>query len=98
MVKNGVLLTSHADACLTGITRQKVIDIAKQLNIEVIERNISLSEFYNADEVFTTGTMGELTPVHEIDGRIIENKTGSEVRKQLYAVFKEKIEAEAEEV
>jgi len=98
MVKNGVLLTPNADACLTGITRQKIINIVKALNIEVIERNISLSEFYNADEVFTTGTMGELTPVHEMDGRIIENKAGSEVRKQLYAAFREKIKEEAEEV
>lgn len=98
MVKNGVLLTPAADACLTGITRQRVIDIAKELDIEVIERNISISEFYNADEVFTTGTMGELTPVFEIDGRIIENKEGSDIRKQLYAAYKEKIEDEAEEV
>ena len=98
MVKNGVLLTPNADACLTGITRQKIINIAKALNIAVIERNISLSEFYNADEVFTTGTMGELTPVHEMDGRVIENKAGSELRKQLYAAFREKIKEEAEEV
>jgi branched-chain amino acid aminotransferase len=98
MAKNGVLLTPHADACLTGITRQKVIDIAEELSIKVVERNISISEFYNADEVFTTGTMGELTPVFEIDGRLIENKNGSEVRKALYAAFKEKVAAEAEEL
>jgi branched-chain amino acid aminotransferase len=76
MSKNGVLLTPHADACLPGITRKKVIRLAKDLNFEVIERNISVTEFYNADEVFTTGTMGELTPVVEIDGRKIENRSG----------------------
>jgi branched-chain amino acid aminotransferase len=37
----------------------------------VVEKRISLTEAYTADEVFTTGTMGELTPVREIDGRII---------------------------
>ena len=92
MVKNNVLLTPNADACLTGITRETVILLARQLQIEVRERNISLAEFYNADEVFTTGTMGELTPVIEIDGRIIENKTGSSIQEQLYVAFKQQTE------
>lgn len=96
MAKDNVLLTPHADACLTGVTRKTVIALAKQLNIEMAERNISLSEFYNADEVFTTGTMGELTPVTEIDGRTIENKTGSAIQQQLYVAFKQQIEQFAE--
>lgn len=98
MVKKGVLLTPHADACLTGITRQIVIDLAKETGIAIRERNISISEFYNADEVFTTGTMGELTPVNEIDGRIMENKSGTNIRMQLYAAFKKEIEQHAEPV
>lgn len=88
MVKNNILYTPSADACLPGITRGLIIKLAKQLGIEIIERNISAAEFYNADEVFTTGTMGELTPVNEIDGRIIENKTGSGLMTNLYAAFK----------
>ena len=49
-----------------------MIDIMPSiLNNSVVERNISLSEFHAADEVFTTGTMGELTPVTLIDGRVI---------------------------
>lgn len=75
MIKDNVLLTPHADACLPGITRKKVLQLAKELQIPAIERNISLSEMYNADFVFTTGTMGELTPVMKIDGREITNKT-----------------------
>ncbi len=43
----------------------------KKQNIEILEADITLSQFYNADGVFATGTMGELTPVVEIDGRII---------------------------
>ncbi len=96
MVKNNILLTPHADACLTGVTRQTVISLAKELNIEVKERNLSISEFYHADEVFTTGTMGELTPVTEIDSRIIENKTGSAIQEKLYVAFKQQIEQCAE--
>ena len=98
MAKNNVLLTPHADACLTGITRETTIKLAKELNIECIERNISIGEFYNADEVFITGTMGELTPVHEIDGRVIENKVGSSIRNTLYAAFKKLTETDGEPI
>ncbi len=70
-IKNGALFTPTADACLPGITRRKVIELAKTLGIETTERNLSVSEFYNADEVFVTGTMGELTAVGEIDKRPI---------------------------
>lgn len=96
MVKNNILFTPHADACLTGVTRKTVIALAKEAKIEIVERNLSISEFYNADEVFTTGTMGELTPVVEIDGRVIENKTGSSIQEQLYVAFKLQTEQHAE--
>lgn len=88
MTRRGILFTPHADACLPGITRGKVIRIARELNIRVEEKNLSLTEFYNADEVFTSGTMGELTPVYEIDGRIIENRSGLAVRQQIYDAFR----------
>jgi branched-chain amino acid aminotransferase len=74
MVRKGVLYTPHADACLHGITRGLVIELADSIELELIEKNLSLTEFYTADEVFCTGTMGELTPIVEIDGRRIYNK------------------------
>ena len=74
MTKDGIVSTPHADSCLHGITRGLVIDICQTNNIPVEERNLSLTEFYNADEVFASGTMGELTPVNEIDGRKIINR------------------------
>ncbi|MEQ8904597.1 aminotransferase class IV [Ekhidna sp.] len=83
MVKDGRLYTPFANACLHGITRGFVLELAAANSIPVQERNLSLVEFYDADEVFATGTMGELTPVKEIDGRAIENKSGSTIRKQL---------------
>ncbi len=76
MVKRGKVLTSHADSCLPGITRGLIIQIAKELDIPLVERNVSVMEFQTADEVFTTGTMGELTPVLSIDGRIIGDGSG----------------------
>ena len=75
LVKNNILYTPHADACLHGITRGLIIELARNNGIEVIEKNISMTEFYTADEVFGTGTMGELTPITEIDGRITKQET-----------------------
>ncbi len=73
IIKKGALITPHADSCLPGITRGVVIDLARDLDIEVTERNLSLTEVYTADESFTTGTMGELSPILEVDGRTIGN-------------------------
>lgn len=94
MIKNGKVQTPTADACLPGITRQTVIDICKDNSIPIEERNLSISEFYNADEVFVTGTMGELTAVGEIDGRFIENKSDSKILDQLQNLFREKVKSE----
>ena len=69
VVRNGELLTPHPDSCLPGITRASVIEIARDNGIAMVERNISLTEIYTADEAFTTGTMGALAPVLEVDGR-----------------------------
>jgi len=89
MCKEGVLYTPHADSCLPGITRGTVLRIAREQKIPMVERNISITEFYNADEVFTTGTMGELTPVYEIDGRRIESKSENSLLKSIQASFAE---------
>ncbi len=87
MVREGKLFTPHADACLHGITRGLVLDIAKNTQIPFEEKNLSLVDFYNADEVFATGTMGELTPVYEIDGRKIENNSGTDLRNDIQSEF-----------
>lgn len=89
MAKDGALYTPFADACLHGITRGLTIKLARELGIEMIEKNLSLTDFYNADEVFATGTMGEHTPVFEIDGRPIENRSGSSIRSKITKQFKE---------
>jgi len=88
MTKGGKLHTSLATACLNGITRGLVMDIAKELDIDVEERQISLSEFYGADTVFTTATMGELTPVAEIDGRAIENLNKCDILDKINVSYK----------
>lgn len=72
-VHGGVVMTPLADACLPGITRGLVLEICRDANIPTLKKNISLTELYSADEAFCTGTMGELTPIRELDGRIIGN-------------------------
>ncbi len=83
VVKLGRLATPHADSCLPGITRALVIRLADSNGIPVTEKNISLTEVYTADEVFTTGTMGELTPVLEVDGRAIVDNAGEGITQRL---------------
>ena len=88
MVRNGHLFTPHPDASLHGITRGLVLEIAQELGIPTSEKNLSLTEFYTADEVFASGTMGELSPVKEIDGRAVLNKAGSKITRRIQEKFK----------
>ncbi|WP_433824740.1 aminotransferase class IV [Actinoplanes sp. CA-015351] len=70
-VVNGALATPSTAACPEGITRQTVLDLASAHSIPAVVRDISLTEMYTADEVFCTGTMGEIAAVTVIDGRTI---------------------------
>ena len=68
MIKRGQLLTPTVDYILVGITRGLVLDVAAAEGIPACERNLSLPEFYSADEAFICGTVGEIVPISEIDG------------------------------
>ena len=83
MVANGQVLTPHADSCLPGLTRQMILRICSDEGILATERNLSLTELYTADEAFTSGTMGELTPVLEADGRTVGDGSAGPVTKRL---------------
>jgi branched-chain amino acid aminotransferase len=87
MVKNGKLLTPTADACLHGITRALVLELARENGMLVEERNLSLTELYSADEAFGTGSMGELTPITEVDGRTLVNRSGTQITQELVKLF-----------
>nr|XP_007147073.1 hypothetical protein PHAVU_006G094000g [Phaseolus vulgaris]ESW19067.1 hypothetical protein PHAVU_006G094000g [Phaseolus vulgaris] len=88
VVKKGRVLTPHADYCLPGITRATVMDLVVKEQFILEERRISLSEVHTADEVWTTGTMGELSPVVKVDGRIIGNGEVGAITRRLQAVYK----------
>ena len=66
IVQRGVLLTSRTVACPEGITRATVLDLCRANAITCFEQDLSLTEVYRADEMFCTGTMGELTPVSRL--------------------------------
>lgn len=88
IVKKGCVLTPHADYCLPGITRATVMDLVVKEHFILEERRISLSEVHTADEVWTTGTMGELSPVVKVDGRTIGDGKVGPVTRKLQAIYK----------
>ena len=96
IIKRGEVITPHADSCLPGITRGNVIKLAKNAQIPMIERNVSLTEVYTADEMFTTGTVGELSPVLEVDGRQIGTGNPGEMTGRLQDLYAEMTSQEGE--
>ena len=71
IVEDGTVLTSHLKACPEGITRATVLDLCERSEIPCGVKDISLTEVYRAEEMFCTGTMGELAAVTQVDGRPI---------------------------
>jgi branched-chain amino acid aminotransferase group I len=98
LVKKGRLATPTADHCLPGLTRAVVLEIARDEKIPLEVRRVSLSEFHSADEVFTTGTMGELAWVREIDGRTIADGKRGPMTGQLCDRFAERTRSEGERI
>ena len=76
MVRNGEVLTSTGHYNLAGITRAVIVEEARKAGIPTAERPFSLTDVYDADEAFVTGTFGGLTPVRSVDGRQIGEPTG----------------------
>ena len=66
-VKNKTVFTSTGKYCVTGITRQKIIDLCKKNKIKVKEKNFKLNEVLNADEAFCTGSFAGIVPVNQIN-------------------------------
>ena len=71
IVKNNQVWTSTGDYCMNGVTRQNIINLCKENDISIYEKNFSLVDVYSADEAFITGTLGSLTNVISIDNRKI---------------------------
>jgi branched-chain amino acid aminotransferase len=88
MVRKGVLITPDLScSILEGITRETVLQIAREEKIEVVERRITRDQLWTAEEVFFTGTAAEVTPVREIDNRPVGTGTVGPITKRIQERF-----------
>jgi len=87
MVRDGVLYTPTLTSALEGITRETVMTLAKDIGLEVVEKQITRDEVYVADEAFFTGTAAEVTPIRELDNRSIGNGGRGPITEQLQAMY-----------
>jgi branched-chain amino acid aminotransferase len=95
VVRGGELWTSRGLYNLPGITRAVVLETARADGVPAYERDFSLTDVYSADEVFVTGTFGGLTPVREVDGRIIGDGRGvGATTERLTRLYRAAIEAD----
>ena len=87
LVNEKTISTPKTDHCLNGITRQSVIQIAKDFGFDVIERDISYDELIASDEVFFSGTAVEITPISKIDETIIGSGSIGPVTEKLQTAY-----------
>ena len=97
LVKKGRLVTPELTSCLEGITRDTVFALAKELDIEVVEKRITRDEVYIADEAFFTGTAAEVLPIRELDGRKIGTGKRGSVTQKLQSMYFNQVLGEREE-
>ena len=90
IVKAGKLITPPPSAAiLLGITRKAAIDLAEEEGIEVVEREMTVHELYNADEAFLTGTAAEIAPLVEVDGKVVGDGKPGPITTMLIGKFKD---------
>ncbi len=87
IIKHDKLYTPDMTSCLEGITRASIIELAEEIGIPVIEKRITRDEVYCADEAFFTGTAAEVTPIRELDNRIIGNGKRGPITDRLQTMF-----------
>ena len=98
IVREGEVATSRVLACPKGITRATVIEICAEEKIRCIETDLSLVDVYGADEMFCTGTMGELAGIIKIDNRIIGNGDVGPMTKRLSELYVQRTASEGVQV
>jgi branched-chain amino acid aminotransferase len=95
IVTNGEVWTSTGDFCLGGITRSKIIQLCEDNGIPIYQKNFSLFDVYGADECFVTGTFAGLTPVNEVDGRVIGKNWDRPLIRKLRELYSQMIQKES---
>ncbi len=87
IVRDKVLITPPNDNSLESITQKTVLELAKSMGIEIERRRITRDEVYIADEAFFTGTAAEVTPIREVDARVIGDGKRGEITKKLQDAY-----------
>lgn len=87
MVKDGIIYTPELNCALDGITRKSIMQLANEAGYEVREKRITRDEVYIADEAFFTGTAAEVTPIRELDNRVIGEGCRGPVTEVLQAKY-----------
>ena len=96
IVKDGVLHTPQLTSCLPGITRDTILTLARDSDLEIIERSITRDEVYIADEAFFTGTAAEVLPISELDGRTIADGKRGPITTQLQSLYFDQVRVKRE--
>lgn len=91
IVRNGVLLTPELTAALEGITRDTLIELAREIGVPVREKRMTRDEVYIADEAFFSGTAAEVTPIRELDSRVIGRGHRGPITERLQTLYFEQV-------
>jgi branched-chain amino acid aminotransferase len=86
-VRNGIVKTTPLTSILEGITRNSIMQLARERGLTVVEERFTRDELYIADEVFMTGTAAELTPIREVDNRMVGTGKPGPITRNLQAAF-----------
>ncbi len=97
IVRHGRLYTPELTSALEGITRDTIITIAQEIGLEVVEKRITRDEIYICDEAFFTGSAAEVTPIRELDGRVIGEGGRGPVTEKLQAMYFDYVHGRSED-
>ncbi len=97
IVRNGVLYTPDLTSALEGVTRDTIMVLAREEGFEVREKRITRDEVYVADEAFFTGTAAEVTPIREVDQRVIGSGSRGPVTEKLQTLYFDQVHGRRED-
>jgi branched-chain amino acid aminotransferase len=97
IVRNGQIYTPDLTSALEGITRDTIFKLAAELGYEIKEKRITRDEVYSSDEAFFTGSAAEVTPIRELDNRIIGNGSRGPITEQLQTMYFDQVHGRREQ-
>ncbi|MGD2075396.1 MAG: branched-chain amino acid transaminase [Gammaproteobacteria bacterium] len=97
IVRNGVLYTPDLTSALEGVTRDTIMVLAREEGLEVREKRITRDEVYVADEAFFTGTAAEVTPIREVDQRVIGSGSRGPITERLQTLYFDQVNGRRED-